>query len=308
MAEERVPVLVLVGPTAVGKTEAAVCLAERVKGEIVSADSRQIYRGMDVGTAKPAPGLLRRVPHHLIDVADPRESFNAVRYASLARAAIDKIHARGRVPVIVGGSGLYIRALLDGLFLGPPASPQTRAELRSVAERFGPRELHARLAEIDPDSAAHIHPNDVIRLVRALEVFVLTGDSITRLKEHVAEERTPIEAALFGFARDRRDLYGRIDARVDRMMAEGFLDEVRSLMASAGDDAPGLNTLGYRELAASLREETDLDEAVDSVKRNTRRYAKRQITWFSKDPRIQWIALSPASVPEEGAQEILCRL
>jgi len=305
--EVEIPVLVIVGPTAVGKTEAAVLAAEQMNGEIVSADSRQIYRGMDVGTAKPEPEFLRRVPHHLLDVGSPAERFNAVRFARLARRAIADIHGRGRLALVVGGSGLYLRALLDGLFLGPPASAPIRAQLSEVADRRGVGELHARLAEVDPDSARRIHPNDRVRLVRALEVFLLTGDPMSRLRERIEEDTVALDATWVGLARERVDLYGRIDARVDAMIEAGWVEEVRRLESSGSGPKPGLDAVGYREILTFLRGERHLEAAVALIKRNTRRYAKRQITWFSKDARISWIALGPATPAEEVARQIMSR-
>jgi len=303
----RIPILVIVGPTAVGKTEASVRVAERLQGEIISADSRQIYRGMDIGTAKPDAGLLRHVPHHLIDVVDAADAFSAARFALLAREAIRAIHARARRSVVVGGSGLYIRALLDGLFPGPPASPPVRAKLQEIVRKLGSRELHARLSEVDPEAAGAIHPNDAVRLVRALEVFELTGDPITRLRETVLEEEPALEATLIGLTRDRQDLYDRIDRRVDRMMEEGLAEEVRRLeeAGSAGDRS--WKAVGYREIASAIRGEISMADAVERTKRSTRRYAKRQITWFSRDPRITWVVLGRDSGPSEVAEEILSR-
>ncbi len=307
-SDVRIPVLVIVGPTAVGKTEASILVAEKLKGEIVSADSRQIYRGMDIGTAKPEPDLLARIPHHIIDVADPGEEFNAVRFSRMAREAIADIHGRGRLPIVVGGSGLYIRALLDGLFLGPPASPQIRARLHEVVEELGSAELHARLSEVDPDSAAAIHPNDVVRLVRALEVFQLTGDPISRLRERLSEDKPPLDATAVGLARDRQDLYDRINRRVAGMVDAGFVEEVRRLMESGQMGGRSWKAVGYEEIAGSLGGQMSLHNALELMKRSTRRYAKRQMTWFSKDPRIQWIVLRRDARAEETADQILSRL
>ncbi|MCK4547126.1 MAG: tRNA (adenosine(37)-N6)-dimethylallyltransferase MiaA [Candidatus Eisenbacteria sp.] len=305
MTDSGVPILLIVGPTAVGKTEISVLVAEHLNGEIISADSRQIYRGMDIGTAKPEPQLLARAAHHLIDVADPGEDFNAVRFAGMAREAIVDIHGRGRYPIVVGGSGLYIRALLDGLFLGPPASPRIRAELQQVIEELGSPELHARLEEVDADAAQAIHPNDAVRIVRAMEVFMLTGDPISRLRERVSEDNPPLDATVVGLTRNREDLYDRINRRVDQMMDAGLVDEVRRLVEQGRGGERSWDAVGYREIAASLRGDISLEQALQQIRTNSRRYAKRQITWFSKDPRVQWIALSPASRAKDIAEEIV---
>jgi tRNA dimethylallyltransferase len=305
MPNDHVRILVIVGPTAVGKTETSILVAERMNGEIISADSRQIYRRMDIGTAKPEPEYLARVPHHLIDVVDPSDEFNAVEFARLAREAISDIHARDRYPIVVGGSGLYIRALLEGLFLGPPASPKVRAQLHQVVAEMGSSELHARLSEVDPDAAAKIHPNDVVRIVRAMEVFMLTGDPISRLRERMSEDDPLLDPTIVGLTRDRDALYVRINQRVDQMMEDGFEDEVRQLLKEGGGDERSWDAVGYREIASAIREEISMEDAVEQVKMNSRRYAKRQMTWFSKDSRIQWIVLTPESTPEAVADEIV---
>ena len=306
-SKKKIRVLAIVGPTAVGKTEVAVCAAERLSGEIISADSRQVYRGMDIGTAKPGPEHLGRVQHHLLDVVDPPERFSAAQFARRARMVMLTIHEAGKVPVVAGGSGLYLRALLEGLFLAPPASAGIRDHFTRIASALGTRELHTRLNAVDPVSADRIHPNDSVRLVRALEIFTLTGNPISRLQSRVADEEPTIEPIVIGLKRDREDLYRRIDHRVDQMLEAGLLDEVRVLVDKYPPDAPGLESLGYTEMTSHLRGELSLEAAAELMKRNSRRFAKRQITWFSKDPDIEWIELTPESTAEEIARDIALR-
>lgn len=282
------PLAVLCGPTAVGKTPLAVLLAERLAAEIVCADSRTIYRGMDIGTAKPTPELRRRIPHHLLDVADPHERFTLADYQRRARQAISAIRDRGRLPLIVGGSGLYIRAVVDGLTI-PPVSPDPalRRALEAEERECGPGYLHARLADLDPAAAARLHPRNVRRIIRALEVTLSTGRPIS------AQQRRRAAAGplvMVGLSADRSDLYARIDARVDEQLAAGLVEEVRGLLARGiPDDVPAMAGLGYKEIAGWLRGAYGYEEAVRRLKRNTRRYAKRQLTWFRRDPRIVWV-------------------
>lgn len=293
MNTEAPPLVVIVGPTAVGKTAVAVELALRLNGEVVTADSMQVYRGMDIGTAKPTVAERRGVPHHLIDVVSPDETFNAARYRDLAQAAIADIHRRGRLPIVSGGTGLYIRALLEEFQLpAPGAHPEVRTRLESDAERLGRVRLHERLAAVDPPTAARLHPNDVRRVVRALEVYEVTG---IPLSEHLAaaRERLPRYFTVsVGLTRPREELYRRIEERVDQQLASGLVDEVRSLLARYTLNQTARQALGYKEIIAYLEGETTLAEAVERLKRETRRYAKRQYTWFRRDPHIVWFDLS----------------
>lgn len=287
------PLLIIVGPTAVGKTEISLSLAEELGAEIVSADSMQVYRGMDIGTAKPTAAERARVAHHLLDVADPKEEFSAGEYLKLADAAIDGIRARGKVPLVVGGTGLYVRALAEGIFEGPGADRQLREELLERERGNGPGTLYAELSVHDPKAAAKIHPSDLRRIVRALEVFYKEGIPISEFqKEHRAGGSSrPVNIA--GLKRERAELYARIEARVDAMMDEGLLDEVRSLRdAGCTSDMVSMQALGYKQLMAYLDGEYGIDEAVKLIKRDTRRYAKRQFTWFNADDRIRWVSLT----------------
>lgn len=291
--------LCILGPTAVGKTEIAVSVAGRLNAEIVSADSRQIYQYMDIGTAKPTPAEQEQVKHHLIDCVAPDECFSVADYQRLADAAIQDIWQRGKKVMLVGGAGLYFRAVVDGLFEGPNADVELRSRLRQEVEEFGSDFLHRRLAEVDPESAHRIHQNDLMRIIRALEVYEKTGNPISQLQRQwqQAEPRYPFIA--FGINRQREELYRKIEARVDKMLEMGLLEEVKSLLECGYDkDSPAMRGFGYKELIDYLDGKHDFQTAVELLKRNTRRYAKRQLTWFRNDVRVQWLNLSDA-VPND---------
>ena len=298
---ERVRVGFIVGPTGTGKSRLAMQIADDFGGaiEIVNADSRQFYRGMDIGTAKPSPEDRRRVPHHLIDVRDPDEPLDVAEFAKLAREAISDIAARGRFPMIVGGSGLYLRVIRGGIFQGPRASIEIRRRLGAVADERGVNFLHAQLAEVDPAGANRIGVNDLYRIVRALEVFELTGETISA---HQGRHRFGdadhggYEALTVGIEIERKKLYATIDERFDAMIAAGFVEEVRGLMAQGySPERPPLSTIGYKQVAACLRGEMTLVDAIALAKRDSRRLAKRQLTWFRRDTDIVWLD------PERGA-------
>ena len=289
-ATGRLRVVAIVGPTAVGKSELAIALAEAIGGEVVSADSRQIYRHLDVGTAKPDPAARARVPHHLLDVVEPDEAFDAARYRMLALEAVRDIQARGRAVVICGGTGLYVRALLHGLFRGPAASPALRADLHALEERGGEGTLHRRLAARDPVAAARLHPRDVFRIVRALEVLELTGRTISAWQDDHRFADGALDALVIGCARPPAELAARIDARCRAMLAAGLCDEIVALAARGyGSDLAPLRSVGYREMALHLRGELDLATAFDAFVHATRRLAKRQLTWFRADPATLWL-------------------
>ncbi|MBI3997488.1 MAG: tRNA (adenosine(37)-N6)-dimethylallyltransferase MiaA [Armatimonadetes bacterium] len=282
------PLAVLCGPTAVGKTALAVDLARRLDAEIVCADSRTIYRSMEIGTAKPTHLQRSLVPHHLLDVADPEQTFTLADYQRLARRVIEEIRARGRLPLLVGGTGLYLRAVVDDLQIPhAPPDPALRAALEAEARTLGPASLHARLAEVDPVAASRIHPHNVRRVIRALEVMRLTGRPLS------AQQRRggpPGFVAMVGLWIEREQLYRQIEARVDAQLAAGLVEETRGLLArGVPPDAPSMQALGYKEIAGWLRGAYDYEEAIRRLKRNTRRYAKRQLTWFRRDPRIRWV-------------------
>lgn len=278
----------IVGPTAAGKSEMALELAEVIGGEIVSADSRQVYRHLDIGTAKPTAAEQARVPHHLLDVADPDQLFDAARYRRLTLAAASAIHARRRPIVICGGTGLYLRALLHGLFRGPAAHPELRARLRGLEER-SPGALHQRLAAADPASAARLHPHDLLRVVRALEVLELTGRPISAWQDEHRFADSGLHVLVLGCARSREELAARIAARCRAMLAAGLLDEIRGLWARGyGPELRPLQSVGYREMGTYLRGAADLATALEAFARATRRLAKRQRAWFGAQPAIQW--------------------
>lgn len=286
---ERPPLLVIAGPTGVGKTAAAVALGARLPIEVVSADSRQVYRGMDVATGKPTAQERSAVPHHLIDVVEPDETYDAARFAREARAAIDAIRRRGRLPVVVGGTGLYIRALLRGLDPSTPADPVFRAELTAIAAREGRTALHARLAAQAPTLARRLHPNDHVRVIRALELVRAgspAGDAQTRWRQ------SPTEDALVyvGLTLDRPRLDERLRQRASRMVSSGLEGEVRSLLGHGfAPTLPAMHGIGYRQFVRVVAGELDATEALRLMQRDTLRYARRQWTWFAREPGLSWI-------------------
>lgn len=281
-------ILAVVGPTAVGKSSLALALAEELGGELVAADSLQVYRRLDIGTAKPTPQERERVRHHLIDMVEPREDFNAALYRRYALAAVEAILARGKVPILCGGTGLYLRALLDGIFEGPGPQAEFRKKFYQDWEAGKGAEWYARLQTIDPPAAARIQPQDKSRMVRALEVYEATGMPISLLRQKIEPIKYPF--FIFGLERLRPDLYQRVDGRVEAMIGQGLLAEVKGLLASGL--SPGLRSLqslGYKHMIKYLTGQWSWEEAVNYQKRDTRRYAKRQLTWFRKEARIQWI-------------------
>lgn len=295
------PLVAVVGPTAVGKTAISLQLAQQFAGEVVSADSRQIYRGLDVGTDKASPAARRAVPHHLVDVVAPDEVFTLAQYQRAAYAAIDDIHRRARLPLLVGGTGLYVRAVLDGLGI-PEAPPDDalRAELEQMARSDGPLALHARLTALDPTAASRIDPRNVRRVVRALEVCLVTGVPISQLQ---TASPPPYRILRLGLTRPRAALYERIDRRVDEMMARGLVEEVERLLAAGfAPPLPAMTGLGYGQIVQYLRGELTLEEAVSAIKRQTRRFVRQQSTWFrTDDPRIRWFDLEAVGYPDIAA-------
>jgi len=301
--------LAIVGPTASGKTALAIQLAGRLGTEIVSADSMQFYRGMEIGTGAPSPGELARVRHHFVGFLEPSEDFSAGAFESRAREIVAALNAQDKVAVVAGGSGLYISALIDGLFDGPGKDETLRARLRDEADRLGVPALYARLQETDPDYAGVIEPNDLRRIVRALEVYELAGTPLSVLHRQHRQASHSLDAVQVALDLPRDVLYARIDARVDCMIQNGLLDEVAALLDKGyGPHIERLRSLGYREMAACVRGACAIDEAAELMKRNTRRYAKRQISWFRGDPRVHWIHAGDDRTEEEYIEEALALL
>jgi tRNA dimethylallyltransferase len=280
---------VIAGPTASGKTALAIRLAQRTGAEIVSADSQQVYRHFDIGTAKPSSEELAAVPHHLISVVDPLEAFSAARFQALADAAIRDIQARGRRVLVVGGTGMYLRILLHGLVAAPPADPALRAQLEQEGQALGWPALHARLAAADPESAERIQPPDRVRIVRALEIHALTGKpaSVWRSEHGFLPDRYPFQ--LFVLDPPRDALYPAIDLRARALFERGLLDEVRALVARGYEAAAPMGSVGYKEALAVVRGTLSVEDAIRLVARDTRHYAKRQQTWFRKEPRATFL-------------------
>ena len=282
--------IVICGPTGSGKTGFGIRLAQQFNGEIVGADSMQIYRHMDIGTAKPTSAEQAAVPHHMIDIVDPDHDFDAAAYAAMATETIRRIIARGGNVFVVGGTGFYIKALIHGLFEEGPSDPAVRHGLKQEAESAAPGALHRRLEAIDRAAAARIHPNDTYRIIRALEVFAVTGEPLTVFQQRHGFREQRFDTLEIGLAWPRPILYDRINRRVDAMMAQGFMDEVRHLLASGySSDLKSMQSLGYRHLAAVARGDAILAEAVTTLKRDHRRYAKRQLSWFGNRESVHWL-------------------
>jgi tRNA dimethylallyltransferase len=286
----RPKILVICGPTASGKSELALELARRLDGEIVNADSMQVYRGMDIGTAKPTPEQSAEIPHHLINVADPDQHFSAADFAEAADAAIRDISFRGKRTIVVGGTGLYIRALLKGLVDSPGDAGELRQGLRAEARERGNQAMWEELRQVDPELAERIHPNNLVRIIRALEVFRLTGIPLSRYQQEHGFSGRRYQSMQIGIRVERPLLYSRIDERVNRMLEQGLLQEVQQLLnAGYGPETRAMRAIGYKEMTAHLAGEYGLDEAIRLIKRDTRHYAKRQLTWFNADNDILWL-------------------
>jgi tRNA dimethylallyltransferase len=299
------PILIIAGPTAVGKTDASILLAQELGAEIVSADSMQIYRGMDIGTAKPTKEQRRLVYHHMIDIAEPDQPYSVGDYLRDARAAIDGIISSGGTPIVVGGTGLYIRVLTRGLFLGPPGDLELRERLLQRESEGENGTLYSDLVKVDPEAAIKIHPSDLRRTVRALEVYYLKDRKLSEFqREHSFRDR-PYRFRLLFLVRSRSELYPRIEKRVDQMIADGLEAEVKTLKERGyGPDLPSMQGLGYKQFMAHFLGKFSRDEAVALLKRDTKRFAKRQFTWFRREPEAQWVDIS-GLVP---AREIVGRI
>jgi tRNA dimethylallyltransferase len=288
-SSQKSKVIVICGATGIGKTAVGIELAEMLGGEIVSADSMQIYRYMDIGTAKPTPAEMARIAHYMIDIVGPDEDYDAVQFSKQARDRIAEIVDRGRIPFIVGGTGLYIKALLHGFFQSKPVDPQIRNRLKQEAEENGSRVLHERLQKIDPATADRLHPNDSYRILRALETIESTGKSISELHQKHRFEDEPYTALKIGLQMDRQKLYPRIDKRVDLMIEAGLVEEVTKLLKMGYTaELKSMQSIGYRHVVEFIKERLPWDECVGTLKRDTRRFAKRQFTWFGADQQIRW--------------------
>jgi tRNA dimethylallyltransferase len=291
LAVERPKIVVIAGPTASGKSAVALELAGRFGGEIINADSMQVYRYMDIGTAKPTLEERQRVKHHLIDILYPDEGFSAALFREEAQQAIRGVEARGTNALVVGGTGLYIRALTSGLIRGGEADAAIREQLQAEAQSGGRSRIYQRLQEVDPVTAARLHPHDTYRVIRALEAYERTGQPISTLRQRHRFQEGPYHALKIGLMPEREELYRRIDARVDGMIQQGLKQEVQQLLAMGY--SPTLRTmqsLGYKQMVAHLQGAYGLAEAVRLIKRDTRRYAKRQVTWFKADAEVRWVA------------------
>lgn len=290
----KIPLLVVAGPTAAGKSEVGLKITRQAGGEIVSADSAQVYRYLDIGTAKPGREERKTVPHHLIDIIDLDEEFNVNTYKRLADKTIAEVHRRGKLPVLLGGTGLYLRAVIDNYaFSSRGKNEELRQELYRQAEIRGEEYLHRRLQEVDPVSAKKISPSDKKRMVRALEVYYTEGKPLSEQEEETRFRETPYELIYVGLYTSRDMLYRKIEERVDEMIRRGFLEEVKWLLQWYPPEARGLQILGYRELVCYLYGMMDWEETVEEIKKQTRRLAKRQLTWFRRDKRIVWLEHKP---------------
>jgi len=284
------PLLVVVlGPTASGKTALSVALAERFHGEVVNCDSVAIYREFEIGTAKPSADERARVPHHLLDCVDPTGYITAGEYARLARQALAEIKSRRTLPIVVGGTGLYLRALLDGLFPGPKRSEELRERLRRRAEQNGADYLHRVLLRLDPDAARKIHANDIPKLIRAIEICLASRQRMTEMWKQGRAPLTGFRILRLGLNPDRKALYARINERAKQMFSSGLVEETKHLLTKYGDTAGPLSSLGYRQAVQLLRGEIDLKSALQTAQQAHRNYAKRQMTWFRREPEVVWL-------------------
>lgn len=296
----------IVGPTATGKTDVAAALAQDLKAEIVSCDAMQVYKELSLLTAKPSPGVLKTARHHLVGIVSVKENWDVVSFRKKALRAIAAIERKNKLPLVVGGSGLYMAILLDGIFeeKDKGRSLAVRARIKSEAERLGPEALHERLKNVDPVSAAGIHAHDARRIIRALEVFETHGTPISALKEKRQGLWDSHDVKIFALSMDRSELYARINARVDRIFEQGVEKEVKAIAKTKiGQTASGV--IGLKEIQMRLEGKLALESARELIKRHTRRYAKRQLTWFRKDKRIHWITISPGEGPSSVAKRIL---
>ncbi|MCR4689983.1 MAG: tRNA (adenosine(37)-N6)-dimethylallyltransferase MiaA [Lachnospiraceae bacterium] len=304
---EKQPLVILTGPTAVGKSNLSIALAKQIGGEIISADSMQVYRHMDIGSAKISREQMQGVPHHLLDVVDPTQPFDVTIFQAMAREAAEQIRSRGKLPILVGGTGFYIQALLyDIEFEDDSRDADLRRELEQQALQMGPAYMHDLLKEVDPQSAETIPAGNVKRVIRALEYYKLTGETIFSHNMTQRQKESPYNFAYFVLTDERQKLYDAIDRRVDEMMKEGLEEEVRKLMEmGVKKEDTSMQGLGYREIYSCLSGDYPLEEAVRLIKRNTRHFAKRQLTWFGREKEVIWIPKSEYSYSEEKILEYM---
>ncbi|KYC90948.1 tRNA (adenosine(37)-N6)-dimethylallyltransferase MiaA [Bacillus amyloliquefaciens] len=304
MKNKKQPVVILVGPTAVGKTKLSIGLAKMLNAEIISGDSMQVYKGMDIGTAKVTEEETEGVPHHLIDILEPSDTFSTADYQKMVRGKITEIADRGKLPMIVGGTGLYIQSVLyDYTFTENSGDPVFRERMEKLAAEEGAEALHAKLAAADPEAAAAIHQNNTRRVIRALEILHVSGKTMS---EHLKTQKRELlyNAVLIGLTMDREVLYGRINERVDLMLETGLLDEVKRLYDMNIRDSQSIQAIGYKELYEYLDGKVPLPQAVEQLKQNSRRYAKRQLTWFRNKMPVLWTDMTPPVDIEQKKKEI----
>ena len=304
------PLIILTGPTAVGKTAASIGLAKAIGGEIISADSMQVYKYMDIGSAKISKEEMDGVPHYLVDVLDPKDEFNVVRFQEMAKEAMSKIYANGHIPIVVGGTGFYIQALLYDIdFTSEDDDKTYRNELEKLAEEKGAEHLHNMLREVDPKSAEDIHANNVKRVIRALEYFYETGEKMSEHNEKERQKVSPYNSAYFVLNDERSLLYERIDKRVDKMMTSGLVDEVKALKDMGLDIKDvSMQGLGYKEILSYLNGEISLEDAAYILKRDTRHFAKRQLTWFKREKDVIWVDKNKFDHNEEAIKDFIVKV
>lgn len=304
------PLIVLTGPTAVGKTELSIILAKAINGEIISADSMQVYKSMNIGTAKISPTEMQGIPHYLIDELEPEDDFNVVKFKDLAMQSIEKIYNKGKIPIVVGGTGFYIQALLYGIdFQENDIDISYRENLEALGKEKGTHYLHEKLNEIDPQSAQSIHQNNVKKVIRALEYYHQTGNVISEHNEEQKQKESPYLFSYFVLTLDRSVLYQRINQRVDLMMEQGLIMEVKELLhRGLNKQMVSMQGIGYKEMIAYLEGELSLEESVDLLKKNTRHFAKRQLTWFRREKEVTWIEKSQFKNEEIILEELIKEL
>lgn len=303
------PLVVLLGPTAVGKSRIAMHVAKHLATDVLAADSRQVYCGMDIGTDKPTAEERQGVPHRLIDLVDPGETFNAGWYRRVATVEIERLYSAGRLPFVVGGTGLYIRTLVRGLCPAPQADPHVRAGLKKLRDEWGRDGLYAELMRVDPEAAARLHPNDESKVMRALEVYRLSGRPLSSVQTEHGFHETPFSALLIGLERSRGTLYRRIEDRIDWQLTHGMVEETRALLDRGYSRELGsMKGLGYRQVGAYLANECDYDEMVRWFKRDTRRFAKRQMTWFRNEAGVVWLSIEDSEPYERTVERVMARI